>query len=71
MRHRLDITIDESGDFGAFQKHSPYYFVALLFHEHRHDITNAAFLLDNQIKILDQPHSIHTNLKQILRPVPK
>ena len=61
MRHRLDITIDESGDFGAFQKHSPYYLVAMLFHEHKHDITDASLLLDNQLKNLGhQPHSIHT-----------
>ena len=61
MRHRLDITIDESGDFGAFQKHSPYYLVALLFHEHNHDISDAGLLLDNQLKNLGhQPHPIHT-----------
>ena len=61
MRRVLNVIINESGDFGAFQKHSPYYLVGLLLHDQRHDITAACQLLDNQIKNLGyEPHSIHT-----------
>ena len=61
MQRVLNIIIDESGDFGAFQRHSPYYLVGLLLHDQRHDITAAGHLLDNQIKNLGyEPHSIHT-----------
>jgi len=33
MKRSLTQTIDESGDFGAFQQYSPYYIVAILFHD--------------------------------------
>ena len=61
MKRTLNITIDESGDFGAYQQHSPYYLVAMLFHDDRNDIEHASQLLDNQIKNLGhEVHAIHT-----------
>jgi hypothetical protein len=35
----LSIFIDESGDFGAFEPHSPFYIVTLVFHDQSIDIT--------------------------------
>ena len=29
----LSIFIDESGDFGAYEAHAPYYLVALVYHD--------------------------------------
>ena len=61
MNRQLSIFIDESGDFGAYQPHSPHYLVAMLFHDQRNDIGHATQLLDNQIKHLGfEPHALHT-----------
>lgn len=35
----LSIFIDESGDFGPFEKHSPFYILSLVFHDQSDDIT--------------------------------
>ena len=29
----LSIFVDESGDFGEYEKHSPYYIVSMVFHD--------------------------------------
>lgn len=34
----LSIFIDESGDFGPFEKHSPFYVLSLVFHDQSDDI---------------------------------
>lgn len=41
----LSIFIDESGDFGPFEPHSPYYILSLVFH-------NQDFPIDEQVKAL-------------------
>jgi len=33
------VFIDESGDFGAYERHSPLYIVTLVFHDQSVDIT--------------------------------
>ena len=61
MKRQLNIFVDESGDFGSYQPHSPYYIVAMLFHDQRHDISGAAQLLDHQIRNLGyESHTLHT-----------
>ena len=42
----LSIFIDESCDFGKYDFHSPYYYVAMILHEQNDDISE-------QIKALD------------------
>ena len=37
----LSIFIDESGDFGAYAPHSPYYIISLVFHDQDEDIQPA------------------------------
>lgn len=57
----LSIFVDESGDFGTFCAHSPYYLVTLLFHEQNINISDNIELLDQHIKNLGFPkHNIHT-----------
>lgn len=29
----LSVFIDESGDFGAYEPHSPYYIITMVFHD--------------------------------------
>ena len=61
MKRTLNLSIDESGDFGSFKRHSPYYLVAMLFHDSRNDTEYASQLLDNQIRNLGHEiHSLHT-----------
>ena len=50
----LSVFIDESGDFGKYDFHSPYYYVAMILHEQNDDISE-------QIKALDE-HISHFNL---------
>ena len=43
----LSIFVDESGDFGAYEKHSPFYIFSLVFHDQAHTI-------EQQIKMLEE-----------------
>ena len=57
----LSIFVDESGDFGDYQKHCPFYIVSLVFHEQNRPIKNQIdelnrFLVDNSLP----NHTIHT-----------
>lgn len=45
----LSIFIDESGDFGPFEKHNPYYLVAMVAHNQSVDISAEINKLDNYI----------------------
>ncbi len=57
----LSIFIDESGDFGAYQHHSPYYIVAMVFHEQNHSIEDALRSLENELENMGlSNHCIHS-----------
>jgi hypothetical protein len=43
----LSIFIDESGDFGEYNYHSPYYIVSFVFHNQKNDISQNIVNLDN------------------------
>ena len=46
----LSIFIDESGDFGEYEKHSPYYIVTMIFHDQAADISEDISKLDRELK---------------------
>lgn len=46
----LSIFVDESGDFGEFEKHAPYYIVTMVFHNQDIDITANITALNNALK---------------------
>lgn len=57
----LSIFVDESGDFGEYAKHSPYYVVSMVFHEQSKNIDNQIKHLDNRLANLKYDiHAIHT-----------
>ena len=57
----LSIFIDESGDFGEYNSHSPYYIIALVFHEQNNNISTQINELEHKLTELGFPnHSIHT-----------
>ena len=62
MKKSLSVFIDESGDFGRFDKEAPYYLVTMLFHDQRNSIKEELERLDNSLlqKGFVQPHHLHT-----------
>jgi hypothetical protein len=58
---RLSIFIDESGDFGTYQTHSPFYLVTLLFHDQDASMAHEISILDANISNIGFPlHALHT-----------
>lgn len=56
----LSIFIDESGDFGVYDRHAPYYLVAIVLHDQSVDISKDIVRLDKHIRELGfPPHAIH------------
>jgi hypothetical protein len=53
----LSIFIDESGDFGEYEVHSPFYIVTLVFHDQSIDITENINHLNNNIRVAGLPDS--------------
>ena len=57
----LSVFIDESGDFGPTESHSPYYFITMVFHDQDNDIKIQIDSLDNHLEDLGlKSHYIHT-----------
>lgn len=57
----LSIFVDESGDFGEYEKHSQFYIVSMFFHEQNVDINRQIEHLDNRLtNIKYNIHAIHT-----------
>lgn len=58
---RLSVFVDESGDFGAFSAHSPYYLFTLVFHEQDRSINDEVCVLNKRLVLHEAPiHAIHT-----------
>lgn len=57
----LSIFVDESGDFGPYSSHSPYYLFTLLFHNQENSINTEVSYLDKKMKEHGfNIHAIHT-----------
>ncbi|MBR0092373.1 MAG: DUF3800 domain-containing protein [Lachnospiraceae bacterium] len=57
----LSIFVDESGDFGEYQPHSPYYIIAMVFHDQREDITADISALERKLANIGYAnHCVHT-----------
>lgn len=57
----LSCFIDEAGDFGEFESHSPYYIVAVVTHEQSNSIQMDIEGLENYLSSLGFPHhALHT-----------
>ena len=56
----LSIFTDESGDFGAYEHHSPYYIVTFVFHNQAMDISDNIAQLNNKILVSGLPnYTVH------------
>lgn len=57
----LSIFIDESGDFGEYDFHSPFYIITMVFHNQKTPINNAISFLDQELENLGfTNHCVHT-----------
>ena len=57
----LSVFIDESGDFGPYEIHAPYYLVSMILHNQNIDITENIKVFDAHLSNLGyQHHAIHT-----------
>lgn len=57
----LSVFIDESGDFGEYSSHSPYYIITMVFHDQDVAIDAALAHLDRELDYLRvADHCIHT-----------
>ena len=58
----LSIFVDESGDFGEYEKHAPYYIVTMVFHDQSEDISEHLHKLDVSLKQMGygDGQAIHT-----------
>ena len=57
----LSIFIDESGDFGVYSHHSPYYIITMVFHDQNSDIQPAVEKLKQGIVFSWARQSVHTH----------
>lgn len=57
----LSIFVDESGDFGLNDEHSPYYIVTMVFHNQAVDLSKKISRLDKTLENLDyKEYAVHT-----------
>ena len=57
----LSVFVDESGDFGRYQHHSPFYIVTLVFHDQSVDVSTNINRLNDSIRLAGLSNTpIHT-----------
>lgn len=57
----LSVFIDESGDFGPYESHSPYYLVSMVLHNQDNDLSEKIKVFDSHLLNLGyENHAIHT-----------
>lgn len=58
----LSIFVDESGDFGKYEKHAPYYIVTMVFHNQDVDISSDIIALNNALRQIGygEEQAVHT-----------
>jgi len=62
MADGIEIFIDESGDFGAFDERCPYYIVAMVFHESTRPLFACIQELEYRLSLLNfENHCIHSS----------
>ncbi len=57
----LSIFVDESGDFGEYDFHSPYYIITMIFHDQENSIEKPMAGLDRELRDMGLiEHCVHT-----------
>ena len=55
----LSVFVDESGDFGNYDSHSPIYLFSLVFHDQKDDISSWIDLFKRELARIDAPGYFH------------
>lgn len=63
----LSIFVDESGDFGEYAPHSPFYIVTLILHDQSNDISNDIKKLDHEIRNLGYTNDFAIHTEPLIR----
>ena len=57
----LSVFIDESGDFGEYSYHAPFYIVTMVFHDQKSSVSEDIGVFERELSYLGYPnHCIHT-----------
>ena len=58
----LSIFVDESGDFGEYAQHAPYYIITMVFHDQSNDISTNINILNNALRQIGygDEQAVHT-----------
>ncbi|MBP5583660.1 MAG: DUF3800 domain-containing protein, partial [Bacteroidales bacterium] len=67
MKNTLSIFVDESGDFGAYRPHSPYYIVTMLFHDQSNDISAQIQKLEEEVQLLGYEKNLVIHTAPLIR----
>ena len=67
MKNTLSIFVDESGDFGAYSPHSPYYIVTMLFHDQSNDISAQIQKLEEEVQLLGYEKNLVIHTAPLIR----
>ena len=59
MIKELSVFIDESGDFGVYSPHSPYYIISLVFHNQKQKISDDIKQLDEKLNWIEDYDWVH------------
>jgi hypothetical protein len=68
----LSIFVDESGDFGEYNHHSPYYIITMVFHNQNNDITEHIKKFNCELAFLgfESEHCVHNGpISNIIKPL--
>lgn len=60
MQNKISIFVDESGDFGKYDKKCPYYIISMVFHNQKFNIKEEVKHLDEKLSYINlQGHTLH------------
>ena len=59
MFKELSVFIDESGDFGEYKPHSPYYIISLVFHNQKQNLFEYIKQLDEKLNWIEDYSWVH------------
>ena len=65
--HELSVFVDESGDYGEYRPHSPFYIITMVFHDQTFSIDKEIVQLEKELELigLGSKHCLHAG--QIIR----
>ena len=63
----LSVFIDESGDFGEYKNHCPYYLIGMVFHDQSKDISSHVKALNNFLNDIGFTADFYIHASPVIR----